>query len=74
MSNLKSRSEHLQFCKDRALQYLNQGNGSEAIASMLSDLGKHKGTCDSVQIGAMLMMATDPNDAAAVRRFIEGFN
>lgn len=41
---------------------------------MLSDLGMHDDTRDSVEIGAMLMMVTNPKDTNAVRRFIEGFN
>ena len=35
-----TRSEHLTWCKQRALEYL-PANLTEAMTSMLSDLGKH---------------------------------
>lgn len=69
-----NRAEHLQWCKDRALEYLNRGDGQNAVASMLSDLRKHPQTASSVEIGTMLMFATNMNDMNSVRRFIEGFN
>ena len=69
-----NRAEHLQWCKDRALEYVNRGDGKNAVASMLSDLRKHPETEGSVEIGAILMFATNLNDMTAVRRFVEGFN
>ena len=68
-----NRAEHMQWCKDRSLAYLPH-NPHEAMISMLSDLGKHSETQRAVELGFMLMMATDKKDLEAVRRFIEGFN
>ena len=44
-----TRSEHLAWCKTRALEYCKVGNIDDALASMLSDLGKHPETVDSVK-------------------------
>lgn len=36
-----TREEHLEWCKERAREYLAQGDVVNGIASMLSDLNKH---------------------------------
>ena len=69
-----SRSEHLAWAKKRALEYVERGDGVQAMASMISDLGKHPELASSGELGAMLMFATDAKDMHAVRYFIEGFN
>lgn len=74
-----TRDEHLQWCKNRALEYLKPGqfySPQEAVTSMLSDLNKHDETSiasDSVltMMGLHAARSGDPNEA---RRFIEGFN
>ena len=38
------RAEHLAWCKQRALEYLDQGDLANAVASMGSDLNKHPET------------------------------
>lgn len=38
------RAAHLQWCKDRALEYVRAGDLENAIASMQSDLTKHPET------------------------------
>jgi hypothetical protein len=71
---MTDRAEHLAWCKARALEYLDAGNLQDAVASMGSDLNKHPETgCPNVlmTLGMMLMVN---NDAAGVRRWIEGFN
>jgi len=70
-----TREEHLQWCKDRALQYVQDRKLSEAVASMMSDLNKHPETAISnpflTQLGMMEVMN---GNTAGVRRWIEGFN
>ena len=70
-----TRAEHLDWCKRRALQYLDAGDPRNAITSMLSDLGKHPETEaeGKAMSGLGMLYAVKPDDAAA-RRFIEGFN
>ena len=77
MSNAYStRAEHLQFCKDRALVYADQGDLPQAMASMGSDLRKHPETENhgGIELMMMLAMAGRLSTAAEIRKFIEGFN
>ena len=71
-----TRNEHLEWCKRRALEYVDAGDVDQAMASMLSDLGKHPELEN--HIGKQLMFAermsgrlTMPHE---MRKFIEGFN
>jgi hypothetical protein len=71
-----TRAEHLQWCKDRALEYVNAGNLDEAFASMASDLRKHDELANhsGVQLGMMLLMGGHLKTEAKMREFIVGFN
>ena len=69
-----TRDEHLSWCKQRALEYLNRGDITNAVASMGSDLMKHedfRGITDKLMPLGMLYVMQ--NDHAGARRFIEGF-
>jgi hypothetical protein len=50
-----SRAEHLTWAKERALAYL--PDWSQAMASFVSDLGKHKETAGHAVIELMAMHA-----------------
>ncbi len=71
-----TRDEHLAWCKQRALEYVDAGDLDEAFASMLSDLGKHPETVthSGKQLGIMLKMRGYLNTAAEMRKFIKDFN
>ena len=71
-----SRAEHLAWCKNRALEYVDRGDLEQAYASMCSDLGKHPATESHVgqQLGLLMLMGGKLDDAHEMRRFIEGFN
>lgn len=69
-----TRAGHLAWCKDRANEYVDAGDGAEAIASMISDLGKHDETSSSQTLAFQLSMVIDRNDLAAVRNWVDGFN
>lgn len=69
------RQEHLDWCKERALEYVERGELADAVASMMSDLGKHPETeCNNPTLAAFGMMAVMQKDPEGVRRFITGFN
>lgn len=70
-----TRSEHMAWCKQRALAYLPQ-DPNQAMTSMLSDLGKHEETANhmGIQLTLMLKLGGHLETAAAVRKHIEGFN
>lgn len=68
-----TRQEHLQWCKQRALEYVAAGDMQQALASMTSDLGKHPETRSSVQFCVMLGRL-ETSSRERMKRFIEGFN
>ena len=71
-----TRSEHLRWAKDRALEYADRGDIASAIASLGSDLRKHPGTRDhsGMELMMMLAMTGHLDKPGELRRFIEGFN
>lgn len=72
-----NRTEHLQWCKDRALQYLNNGQIAEGMASFTSDMSKHEGTDKTLNNGLsqpLILMAMMSNNQAECIRCVEGFN
>ena len=69
-----NRTEHMRWCKQRALEYLNHGDLQSAVASMISDLGKHEETAGlNGELGLIGMMYVLQHDVDGVRRWIEGF-
>ena len=71
---MATREDHLDWCKQRALELLDRGDLKSAEASMLSDLGKHSETANSQPVAAMLMTTMDLSKKDEVRKFIVGFN
>ena len=71
-----TREEHLRWCKDRALEYVDLNDLDQAMASMMSDLGKHEGTMNHAAGPLMLAMATSGllSTASEMRKFIKDFN
>jgi hypothetical protein len=71
-----TRAEHLQWCKQRALEYVAQGDLTNAYASMASDLNKHSETRGhpAIELGMSLTLIGDLNTPQKMRDFIEGFN
>jgi hypothetical protein len=73
---MQPRAQHLEWCKKRALAYVDQGYPQEALSSMISDLKKHPKTADHPGIALVLgrMAFGDLMPSGQVREFIEGFN
>ena len=71
-----TRSEHMQWCKDRALEYCDNGDTANAWASMASDLRKHPETENhaALELGMMMLMTGQLSTTEKMRKFIEGFN
>lgn len=70
----RTREEHMIWCKMRALEYVDRDDCANAVASTASDLGKHDETRNLPAGLVVLGMMEIQNGAAAVRRWIEGFN
>lgn len=71
-----TRSEHLEWCKKRALEYIDSGNISDAYSSMVSDLRKHPETVDhnAIGLGMQLLISGNLSSITKMREFILGFN
>lgn len=70
------KTEHLQWCKQRAYEILDNGDITGAYASMASDLNKHEETQghSAIELGMMLMMSGNLSTTEQMRKFINGFN
>ena len=73
-----TRSEHLDWCKKRALELLDAGERQQTVTSMLSDLTKwDKPLYDKKLLSVLVlngMMFASKEDRRTVRHWIEGFN
>lgn len=72
----ETRAQHLQWCKQRALEYVDAGDLPSAWASMASDMAKHPKTATHIALGlgTMMLLGGHLNTPRAMRDFIEGFN
>ena len=74
---METRSEHLQWCKDRALEILDEsGDVGQAYASFASDMRKHPETENhsAIELGVMMMFGGHLSTPDEMRKYIEGFN
>lgn len=71
-----TRDEHLQWCKDRAMECVKMGDLSQAFASFCSDVKKHEETAQiaSNPLIGIGMMCAALGDAAGMRSWILGWN
>ena len=72
-----TREEHLEWCKQRAREYLDRGELAEAVASMGSDMDKHPETrMAGDKMGTLIYVAMfriTEGDVQGVRDWVEGF-
>ena len=73
-----TRTEHMAWCKQRALEYVDAGDTLQAYTSMASDLGKHPETMNhpGIMLGIGLLMLPGQGRLGTrqgMREFIEGF-
>ena len=71
-----SRAEHVQQCKDRALEYAKNKDFDNAFMSMASDLQKHEKTANHLGIQLIMIeqMGGKVHTVDSVEKFINGFN
>ncbi len=70
---MRTREEHIAWCKERALQYIKLNDATSAVSSMLSDLSKHTET-EKIGKGMALIGMFYAQDILQAKKFIEGFN
>ena len=73
---MKTRKQHLEWCKQRAVSYCDSGDISGALASMFSDLEKHPDTAGHLgsKLGMSMLMTGHLSQLQQVKDFINGFN
>lgn len=71
-----TRSEHLEWCKKRAMEYVDAGDILQAFSSMVSDLGKHPETerHSAIELGTMMLIGGFLGTTEKMRAFINGFH
>lgn len=72
-----TRQEHLDWCKRRAMEYVDSGNLQEAFASMASDVTKHPETSHHMstnQLGMSMLMAGHIGTEREMTNRIQGYN
>jgi hypothetical protein len=71
-----TRDEHLEWAKQRALEYCERGDVVNAWASMVSDLSKHEELQNhaAIRMGMMMLLSGNLSTVREMRQFIKGFN
>jgi hypothetical protein len=74
---MRTREEHLEWCKQRAREYLDRGELANAVASMGSDMDSHPETrMAGEKMGTLIYVAMfriTEGDVQGVRDWVEGF-
>jgi hypothetical protein len=70
----ETRAEHVEWCKHRALEYVDRGDLQNAFASLNSDLRKHPETegHGAMELGLVLMLGGYLDTERQMREWIEG--
>lgn len=73
---MKTRAEHITWCKERALAYIDKGQTMEGLTRMMSDMSRHPETASPGldQLTMQLMVIGALSSPAEARRHIEGYN
>ena len=73
---MMSRSEHLEWCKERANEYVEKGDLKNAFASFQSDMSKHPETQNhlALELGTMLLISGNLSNQLQMKNWIDGFN
>lgn len=71
-----NRAEHLQWCKDRANEYVDNNDMTNAFASFQSDMSKHPETSNhmALEMGTMLLVSGQLSTSHQMKNWIDGFN
>lgn len=71
-----TRIEHLQWCKDRAMEYVHCDKLEQAFSSFCSDMKKHDETANhsGLKLGFMLFFNGHLSSAAEMKKWILGFS
>lgn len=70
-----TRAQHIEWCKERALDYCDKGELQMAFSSMSSDLQKHTETAGHIgtALGMKLLVSKQLDTIEKMKRYINGF-
>jgi len=73
---METRKEHLDWCKQRALEYVETNDLQGAFASFQSDMEKHPETSNHLALekGTMLLLSGNLSTTYQMEDWINGFN
>lgn len=73
---MTTKTEHLQWCKERAIEIVEEGDISGGWTSFFSDMGKHHETAGNpaLMLGNMMLMSGNLDTPGKMIKFIEDFN
>ncbi len=73
---MENRSDHLQWCKQRANEYIERNELPIAFASFNSDMQKHPETSNhlALEMGMTLMFSGNLDTPHQMKDWIDGFN
>ena len=73
---ISERSKHLEWCKQRANEYVERNDMAQAFASFTSDMSKHPETANHIALplGMMMMLGGQLVSQREMRDWINGFN
>ena len=73
---MENRSDHLEFCKERAIEYVDNGDLTNAFSSFMSDMGKHPETSNhlALEMGMTLLLSGNLDTPKQMEDWIKGFN
>jgi len=73
---MKTRKEHLEWCKQRAFELIESGDLKGAFASFMSDMGKHPEASNhlALEMGMTLLLSNNLSTAIQMQNWIVGFN
>lgn len=71
-----SRKEHLEFCKQRAFEYIEKGDLTQAWGSFMSDMAKHEETRNHPFLDTAVLLISDGHYSTkeSLKKFINDFN
>ncbi len=71
-----TRAEHLEWCKQRALDLVKHGSLTDAFASFMSDMSKHPETQNhmALELGSMLLITRQLDTPHRMEEWIKGCN
>ncbi len=73
---MEKRIDHLNWCKERANEYVENGDMLGAFTSFQSDMSKHPETANhlALEMGIMLLLSGDLSNQSKMENWIDGFN